>query len=57
MTLARSHPARRRWRWLALSLLLLPFALLAGTVEDRLTWGFDVLINGIVQTPLPRDAD
>ena len=32
MTLASSHPTRRRWRWLALSLLLLPFALLAGTV-------------------------
>ena len=32
MTLANSHPTRRRWRWLALSLLLLPFALLAGTV-------------------------
>ncbi|MEU3712003.1 TetR/AcrR family transcriptional regulator [Streptomyces catenulae] len=29
-------------------------ALLAGTAEDRLTWGFDALINGIVQTPLPR---
>nr|BFD88748.1 TetR/AcrR family transcriptional regulator C-terminal domain-containing protein [Kitasatospora sp. Xyl93] len=32
-------------------------ALLAGTAEDRLTWGFDVLVNGITHTPLPRTAD
>ncbi|MEU3288019.1 TetR/AcrR family transcriptional regulator [Streptomyces longwoodensis] len=31
-------------------------ALLSGPVEDRLTWGFDVLINGITGTPLPRRA-
>ncbi|WP_406054429.1 TetR/AcrR family transcriptional regulator [Streptomyces sp. NBC_01077] len=32
-------------------------ALLSGTPEDRLSWGFDVLINGITRTPLPRAAD
>ncbi|GED90427.1 TetR/AcrR family transcriptional regulator [Streptomyces sp. 6-11-2] len=28
-------------------------ALLAGSAEHRLSWGFDVLINGIIHTPLP----
>ncbi|MER7768726.1 TetR/AcrR family transcriptional regulator C-terminal domain-containing protein [Kitasatospora sp. NPDC096140] len=32
-------------------------ALLAGAVEDRLAWGFDVLVNGITHTPLPSGAD
>ncbi|GHD42824.1 TetR/AcrR family transcriptional regulator [Streptomyces galbus] len=32
-------------------------ALLAGPVDHRLTWGFDVLINGIAGTPLPRRTD
>ncbi|MFQ6147712.1 TetR/AcrR family transcriptional regulator [Streptomyces seoulensis] len=27
--------------------------LLTGPVEDRLSWGFDALINGILGTPLP----
>ncbi|AJE44321.1 TetR/AcrR family transcriptional regulator [Streptomyces nodosus] len=31
-------------------------ALLAGSAEDRLSWGFDVLINGILHTPLPGTA-
>ncbi|MFJ4867621.1 TetR/AcrR family transcriptional regulator [Streptomyces sp. NPDC088757] len=31
-------------------------ALLSGPDEHRLTWGFDVLINGIVGTPLPSGS-
>ncbi|MFD5463863.1 TetR/AcrR family transcriptional regulator [Kitasatospora sp. NPDC127059] len=31
-------------------------ALLVGTGEDRLAWGFDVLVNGIIRTPLPGTA-
>lgn len=27
--------------------------LVSGTVEARMRWGFDVLVNGIVQTPTP----
>ena len=30
--------------------------LMSGTGPDRLTWGFNVLINGISQTPRPDDA-
>ncbi len=30
--------------------------LMSGTGEDRLTWGFNVLINGILQTPRPDTA-
>ncbi|WP_435971584.1 TetR/AcrR family transcriptional regulator [Streptomyces sp. Qhu_M48] len=32
-------------------------ALLSGPPEHRLSWGFDVLVNGIVGTPLPHTAD
>ncbi|MGI5490098.1 TetR/AcrR family transcriptional regulator [Microtetraspora malaysiensis] len=32
-------------------------ALLAGAAEHRLSWGFDVLINGIIHTPLPGTVD
>ena len=28
--------------------------LMSGTGQDRLTWGFSVLINGILQTPRPQ---
>ena len=28
--------------------------LMSGTGQDRLTWGFGVLINGILQTPRPE---
>ncbi|MFH8343040.1 TetR/AcrR family transcriptional regulator [Streptomyces sp. AM6-12] len=31
-------------------------ALLGGSVEDRMRWGFDVLVNGITQTPVPGTA-
>ncbi|MFB7326430.1 TetR/AcrR family transcriptional regulator [Streptomyces sp. NPDC056190] len=31
-------------------------ALLAGPAEHRLSWGFNVLINGIIHTPLPYAA-
>ncbi|MEU6620063.1 TetR/AcrR family transcriptional regulator [Streptomyces litmocidini] len=31
-------------------------ALLAGTQDARLSWGFDVVINGIIHTPLPESA-
>ncbi|MFD4953921.1 TetR/AcrR family transcriptional regulator [Streptomyces sp. NPDC058451] len=31
-------------------------ALLAGPAEQRLAWGFDVLINGITHTPVPGTA-
>ncbi|MFF1462779.1 TetR/AcrR family transcriptional regulator [Streptomyces sp. NPDC058330] len=31
-------------------------ALLAGPDESRLTWGFDVLINGIIHTPAPLEG-
>ncbi|MFE4412589.1 TetR/AcrR family transcriptional regulator [Streptomyces sp. NPDC056821] len=31
-------------------------ALLAGSAEHRLSWGFNVLINGIIHTPLPDTA-
>ena len=31
--------------------------LLSGPGEDRLTWGFGVLINGILQTPRPEPAN
>jgi hypothetical protein len=27
---------------------------MSGTGEERLTWGFSVLINGILQTPRPE---
>ncbi|HWM98491.1 MAG TPA: hypothetical protein VNO54_15720, partial [Streptosporangiaceae bacterium] len=29
--------------------------LVSGAGPDRLTWGFRVLINGIVQTPRPEE--
>jgi AcrR family transcriptional regulator len=32
-------------------------ALLSGSVEDRMRWGFDVFVNGITQTPVPGTAD
>jgi hypothetical protein len=32
-------------------------ALLSGSVEHRMRWGFDVLVNGITQTPVPGTAD
>ncbi|MFF9853403.1 TetR/AcrR family transcriptional regulator [Streptomyces litmocidini] len=31
-------------------------ALLAGTQDARLTWGFDLVINGILHTPVPATA-
>ncbi len=31
--------------------------LLSGTGPDRLAWGFNVLINGITQTPRPEEPD
>lgn len=31
-------------------------ALLAGPAEHRLSWRFNVLINGIIHTPLPDTA-
>ncbi|WP_029391852.1 TetR/AcrR family transcriptional regulator [Streptomyces xiaopingdaonensis] len=32
-------------------------ALVGGSVSDRLRWSFDVLVNGIVHTPVPGAAD
>ncbi|CCB71312.1 TetR/AcrR family transcriptional regulator [Streptantibioticus cattleyicolor] len=32
-------------------------ALLSGTPTARLTWGFDVLLNGITSTPVPGPAE
>ncbi|MFJ7630973.1 hypothetical protein ACIQZN_31280 [Streptomyces sp. NPDC097595] len=32
-------------------------ALLAGTQDDRLSWGFDLVINGIIRTPVPDATD
>ncbi|MEV7077830.1 TetR/AcrR family transcriptional regulator [Streptomyces sp. NPDC093516] len=31
--------------------------LIGGTVRDRMRWSFDVLVNGITQTPVPDRAD
>ncbi|MFJ9927846.1 TetR/AcrR family transcriptional regulator [Streptomyces misionensis] len=31
--------------------------LLSGSVTDRMRWGFDVLVNGILHTPVPGTAD
>jgi hypothetical protein len=32
-------------------------ALIDGSVEDRMRWSFDVLVNGITRTPVPGARD
>jgi len=32
-------------------------ALIGGSVSDRIRWSFDVLVNGIMHTPLPGVED